>query len=91
MAYQIQRLDGEADGMADAMGDRIGKGIADGAGDRAGEGKRSAAGPKDGLAGQWFASYDEAHAVLERFYADLCCSDDRPYYQIVEIASEAER
>lgn len=38
----------------------------------------------DRLAGQVFASYDEAHAVLERYYADLCCSDDREYYRIEE-------
>lgn len=29
--------------------------------------------------GAWYATY----AVLERFYADACCSDDRQYYQIV--------
>lgn len=28
------------------------------------------------------ARYDEAYAVLERYYADLCCSDDRIYYRI---------
>lgn len=39
-------------------------------------------GQSDGIAGQCFASYDEAHAVLERYYADLCCSDDREYYRI---------
>jgi len=39
----------------------------------------------DGIAGQRFASYDEAHAVLERYYADLCCSDEREYYRIVEV------
>ena len=31
----------------------------------------------DAIAGQAFATYDEAYAVLERYYADLCCSDDR--------------
>jgi hypothetical protein len=31
----------------------------------------------DAITGQSFASYDEAHAVLERYYGDLCCSDDR--------------
>jgi hypothetical protein len=36
----------------------------------------------DGIAGQQFASYDEAHALLERYYADLCCSDEREYYRI---------
>ncbi|MFO7628786.1 MAG: hypothetical protein R6W06_04575 [Prochlorococcaceae cyanobacterium] len=45
-------------------------------------------GISDGIAGQVFASYGEAHAVLERYYADLCCSDDREYYRIVEAAEE---
>ena len=39
-------------------------------------------GLRDQIAGQCFASYDEAYAVLERYYADLCCSDDREYYRI---------
>ena len=38
----------------------------------------------DAITNQAFASYDEAHAVLERYYADLCCSDDRQYYRIEE-------
>ena len=29
-------------------------------------------GVNDTIAGQQFSSYDEAHAVLERYYADLC-------------------
>jgi hypothetical protein len=41
-------------------------------------------GVADGIAGRSFPSYDEAHAVLERYYADLCCSDEREYYRIVE-------
>jgi hypothetical protein len=41
-------------------------------------------GAGDALTKQEFASYDEAHAVLERYYADLCCSDDRQYYRIEE-------
>jgi len=41
-------------------------------------------GLSDAIAGQVFASYDEAHAVLEGYYADLCCSDDREYYRIEE-------
>ena len=45
-------------------------------------------GISDGIAGQVFASYDAAHAVLERYVADLCCSDDREYYRIVEAAEE---
>ena len=42
-------------------------------------------GMRDDLAGQCFNSYDEAHQFLERYYADLCCSDDREYYHIVEL------
>ncbi|MCP9840660.1 hypothetical protein KBY93_08420 [Synechococcus sp. J7-Johnson] len=42
-------------------------------------------GVKDGIAGQVFASYDEAYAVVERYYADICCSDDREYYRIVSV------
>jgi hypothetical protein len=41
-------------------------------------------GTGDALTKQEFASYDEAHPVLERYYADLCCSDDRQYYRIEE-------
>jgi hypothetical protein len=36
----------------------------------------------DGIAGLVFDSYDAAHEVLERYYADLCCSDEREYYRI---------
>ena len=36
----------------------------------------------DSIAGMKFSSYDEAYALLERYYADLCCSDDREYYRI---------
>ena len=32
-----------------------------------------------------FASYDEAYDELERFYGDLCCSDDRVEYLIQAI------
>jgi hypothetical protein len=31
---------------------------------------------------QRFHSYEEAYDVLERYYADLCCSDERVYYRI---------
>jgi hypothetical protein len=41
-------------------------------------------GSSDAIAGMVHASYDAAHQVLERYYADLCCSDDREYYRIVE-------
>ncbi|UPM50585.1 hypothetical protein MY494_01960 [Synechococcus sp. A10-1-5-1] len=40
--------------------------------------------PSDPIAGQDFESYDAAYDVLERYYADLCCSDERSYYRIVE-------
>jgi len=45
-------------------------------------------GQQDEIAGTTFASYDEAHAVLERYYGDLCCSDEREYYRIVAEATE---
>jgi hypothetical protein len=41
-------------------------------------------GTSDGIAGQVFNSYDAACAVVERYYADICCSDDREYYRIVD-------
>jgi hypothetical protein len=31
-------------------------------------------GISDGIAGQVFDSYDAAYAVVERYYADVCCS-----------------
>ena len=43
----------------------------------------------DDIAGTSFASYDEAHAVLERYYSDLCCSDEREYYRIVAETTDA--
>ena len=43
-------------------------------------------GVRDDIAGRVFASYDEAYNVLERYYGDLCCSDDRESYRIVEVA-----
>jgi hypothetical protein len=42
-------------------------------------------GQRDTIAGRCFSSYDEAYAMLERYYGDLCCSDDREYYRIVEL------
>jgi hypothetical protein len=45
-------------------------------------------GQQDEIAGTSFASYDEAHAVLERYYSDLCCSDEREYYRIVAETTE---
>ena len=44
-------------------------------------------GISDDIAGQVFYSYDAAYAVVERYYADICCSDDREYYRI-EVLSE---
>ena len=41
----------------------------------------------DAITGRLYASYDEAYGELERYYADLCCSDDREYYRIVEEAA----
>ena len=41
-------------------------------------------GQLDSIAGQSFATYDEAYAVLERYYGDMCCSDDREYYSVEE-------
>jgi hypothetical protein len=40
----------------------------------------------DGIAGQVFSSYEAAYSELERYYDDLCCSDDREYYRIEEEA-----
>ena len=39
---------------------------------------------EDWLTRQRFVSYDEAYDVLARYYADLCCSDERTYYRIEE-------
>lgn len=46
-------------------------------------------GQSDEIAGRHFSGYDEAHTVLERYYADLSCSDEdeREYYDIVEVNS----
>ena len=42
-------------------------------------------GINDAIAGQSFSSYDKAHMVLERYYSNLCCSDDeRECYHIVD-------
>jgi hypothetical protein len=43
-------------------------------------------GQKDSLTRQSFSSYDMAYEQLERYYGDLCCSDDdRVDYVIVEM------
>jgi len=41
-------------------------------------------GQLDTIAGQSYQTYDAAYAVLERYYSDLCCSDEREYYSIEE-------
>ena len=46
-------------------------------------------GINDGIAGQVFDSYEAAYAVVERYYADICCSDDREYYRIVDASEES--
>lgn len=48
-------------------------------------------GISDGIAGQAFDSYDAAHVVLERYYGDLCCSDEREYYRIEELSGGGEQ
>jgi hypothetical protein len=41
-------------------------------------------GISDSIAGRSFTSYNDAYDVLERYYGDLCCSDDREHYRIIE-------
>ena len=49
-------------------------------------------GRQDGLTRQLFSSYDTAYEQLERYYGDLCCSDDdRIDYVIVGPDSATER
>jgi hypothetical protein len=48
-------------------------------------------GCRDGIAGQQFSSYDEAYDVLERYYGDLCCSDEREYYRVITLAELADQ
>jgi hypothetical protein len=48
-------------------------------------------GQLDTIAGQTFATYDAAHAVLERYYGDLCCSDERETYRIEEDLADGQR
>ena len=47
-------------------------------------------GQLDSIAGQAFPTYDAAYAVLERYYDDLCCSDEREYYRIEEDSGAAD-
>ena len=44
-------------------------------------------GVSDAITKRLYASYNEAYQELERYYADLCCSDDREYYRIEEETS----
>ena len=44
-------------------------------------------GVSDAITKRLYSSYNEAHQELERYYADLCCSDDREYYRIEEDTS----
>lgn len=39
-------------------------------------------GIEDSLTRREYSTYDEAYDELERFYADLCCSDERVEYSI---------
>jgi len=41
-------------------------------------------GISDSIAGRSFTSYNDAYDELERYYGDLCCSDDREHYRIIE-------
>jgi len=43
-------------------------------------------GQQDAITRRLYSHYDEAYDVLERFYADLCCSDERIEYSIVDDA-----
>lgn len=46
-------------------------------------------GQQDAITRRHFSHYDEAYDVLERFYADLCCSDERIEYSIVDATGAA--
>ena len=43
-------------------------------------------GQQDAITRRHYRNYDEAYDELERFYGDLCCSDERIEYSIVEDA-----
>jgi hypothetical protein len=36
------------------------------------------------------SEHDAAYSVVERYYADVCCSDDREYYRIVAVDAPGE-
>ena len=44
-------------------------------------------GIQDCLTRRSYSTYDEAYDTLERFYGDLCCSDERIEYSIVTTES----
>ncbi len=44
-------------------------------------------GIEDSLTRREYSTYDEAYDELERFYSDICCSDDRVEYSISVIQS----
>ena len=48
-------------------------------------------GQTDEITNQSFTSFDEAYDLLASVYEDICCSDadydDRPYYEIYDIAN----
>ena len=46
-------------------------------------------GVQDNLTSRCYSTYDEAYDELERFYGDLCCSDDRIEYSI-KVAAEPQ-
>ena len=48
-------------------------------------------GQQDAITRRRYSHYNEAYDVLERFYADLCCSDERIEYSIVEDAAIASK
>ena len=41
-------------------------------------------GQEDSITRRHYGNYDEAYDELERFYGDLCCSDERIEYSIIE-------
>ena len=45
-------------------------------------------GEKDKITSQSFDNYDDAYALLEEVYGDICCSDadyeGRAYYEIIQ-------
>lgn len=43
-------------------------------------------GRRDRITSQVFSNYEAAYSELERYYADVCCSDDREIYRIEEEA-----